>query len=57
MQGIGKTGRWLLWQLVRGLAFGVLRVGITVAIQALGALRPFEIMALTGGKAEGSQDG
>jgi hypothetical protein len=34
---------------------GVFRMGLTVSVQALGAVRAVELMALAGGKTEGDQ--
>jgi hypothetical protein len=51
-----KRGAWLSGQLVRGLVFGVLSVGITVAMESLGAFRPIEFMPLAGTETEGNQN-
>lgn len=39
------------------LICGVLRMGFAVSVQALGAVRAVEFVALAGGKTEGNQDG
>lgn len=36
---------------------GVFRMGLAVSVQALGAVRAVELMALAGGKTEGDQYG
>jgi hypothetical protein len=41
---------------MRGLIPGMLLVGITVAMQSLGAFRPIEFMSLAGTETEGNQD-
>jgi hypothetical protein len=36
---------------------GVFGMGLAVSVQALGAVRTVELMALAGGKTEGNQNG